>query len=355
MKYVQLEQYDRALEIKKQCDKIGVIETPAMLSTLVKLWTATKQSNQALETIKTIQTRHPNFKLDSFKIVDLATLLITESRIDDAKKLIADLPPFKGKSIAYLSSNLWHLLNAAGQYGVDNRSETNISEEFLRSLIDKGYFELSNALLGTVIKEFIDKKKIHDAVTTFRQYVNEYKRTPQSLSLLTQLIELSNDENTTEYAISKEQAIEYVQEIVSLLKQVHGTENANVSVLLAFASAGKDGQVRKILMNPTIQFNTDMLLKSLSYLKDRSQIDVVVTLARSARGLQHNALNEEKLYEFLLSDFVRTNDWAAALHLFQQIQCDDSSLISKKFNKTLADLLEKNSQPIPEALRVRTY
>lgn len=357
VKHVQYSQYDRALEVKKQCDETGVIETPAILATLLKMWTATEDADKALDALHKLKEQHPTFNIDAFKVFDLATLLINKSRFDDAKHLIEEMPRCKGrgKYIANLSSNIWQLLNTASQYSVENGYEENSAEQFLRLLIAKGYAEHSNALLGAVIKEYLDKKKIHEAVSTFQQYATEYRKTPQSLSLLTLLIGISNDENCLGYSIKKEEAVEYMQRIIDLIKEVHGTENANVSVILAFASAGKEQQLRKILMNPLVKFNVDMLLKSLDYLKDRAKIEVVVALAHSARGLNHENLEEEKLYEILLSDFVRKNDYSAAVRLYEQIQSDDSSVISRKFHKTLVDLLVKNNQPIPETLNAKVY
>lgn len=357
MKHVQYGQYNRAFEVKKQCDEAGVIETPAVLATLLKLWIAMENADKALDALNKLKEQHPTFNIDSFKVFDLATLLINKSRLDDAKQLIKDMPHCKGngKFIANLSSNIWHLLNAASQYSVQNGHDENTAEQFLRLLIAKGYAEHTNPLLGAVIKEYLDKKKIHEAVATFQQHATEYQKTPQSLSLLTLLIEISNDENCLGYPIQKQEAVEYMQQIIDVIKNIHGSENTNVSVILGFASAGKEQQLRKILMNPNIKFNMNMLFKSLNYLKDRAKIEVIVALAQSARGLNHENLEEEKLYEILLSDFVRKNDYEAAIQLYEQIKSDDSSVISRKFHKTLADLLVKNNQPIPDALNVKAY
>ena len=119
---------------------------------------------------------------------------------------------------------------------------------------------------------------------------------------------------------------------------------------MAFALAGNENQLRKILLNPVVKFNTDILYNSIKYLKNRSKISAVVSIARCARGLQ--SLSEEKLYEFLLDDFVRSNDYASAIELYEEIQQNESKLVSRKFNRTLADLLAKNNQPLPEKLKV---
>lgn len=348
-----MEQWNRALEIKKKCDAVGVIETPAFLSTLLRLWTATKNVHEALQVLATLQKKHPSFKIDSFKIIDLAKVLITMDRLQDAVKLIENLTPIETNSRESMSFNIFHLLNAACEYGVKHCQEENISEHLFQMLASKGYCDYSKALLGTAIKEHLEKKKIHEAVAKFEQCVTEYRQTPQTLSLLTALIELSNSENFDEFNITKDETIGYIQHVIDLSKEIHGTENANVNVILAFACTGNEQQLRKIFMNPIIKFNPHILIKSLDYLKNKSKIGALVTIARSARGMQHTCLEEEQLYELLLGDFVRTNDFTSAIQLYEQMQHDDSSSISKKFCINLAELLKKNDQPLPAQLRIK--
>lgn len=324
-----------------------------MLSTTLKLWTAKKHDDNAMKTLKILQSKHANFKVDVYKILDLATLLISKDRFEDAKTLINNLANQpKGRITSHISTNVWHLLSAASEYSVRHSTDESLAGLFLKTLINKGHCEHSNALLGTVIKEYLDKKRIHEAVATFEHYVNEYQKTPQCVTLLTILIKLSNGEHVSEFDISSVESIEYLQRVIDLTKEIHGTDNANVNLILAFACAGNEVQLRKILLNPIVKFNSEMLLNSLKYLKNRSKIDAVVMIARCARGLQHTSLNEEKLYEFLLSDFVRNNDYASAIDLYEEIQQSDYKLVSKKFSRILADLLLKNNQPLPEKLKI---
>lgn len=352
---MQYEQYDDAIEIKKQCDAAGVLDTLVMLSSLLKLWTATKYELNALKVLRNLQKKHPNFRVDTYKIIDLATLLVSKDRIDDALKLIDNMGRCKDRNLASFSVNIFNLLNATAEHGAKHATEENITAKFLAKFKENGYCEYTNVILGTVLKEFMDKKNIHDAFATFDHYAKEHRKTPQSLNLLTLLVQLSNGENESEYSVKKHETVEYMQQVIDCIKDVHGTENANVSVILAFALAGSEQQLRKILIDPTVKFNSDALLKSLNYLKGRSKIDAVVAIASCARGIRHTSLSEEKLYELMLNDFVRTNDFASAIHLYEKMQVADGALISKKFSKTLAALLAKNKQPLPEQLRINSF
>lgn len=354
-KTVQLEQWNRAMEIKKKCDQVGVIETPAMLSMLLRMWTATKNIQKAQEVIEKLQKKYPDFKVDAFKIVDYAKLLITEDRFEDAVKLLENLTPNEFKNTEWISSNIWHLLNAASEYGVKKNIDKSISEPLLQTLVAKGYCVYSNALLGVVIKEYLDKKQIREAVRAFEQFTEKHKKTPQTLTLLTKLIELSNSNSLEEYSVSKDETIGFIQHIIDLSKEIHGAENTNVQVIMAFACSGNENQLRKIFMNPSIQFNPVQLLKSVDYLRGMSKIGPLVTIARSARGLQHTYLEEDKLYELLLSEFVRSNDFTSAIQLYEQMQRDDDSLISNKFCDRLAEFLKKNNQPLPVGLRSKGH
>lgn len=352
---MQYEQYDEAIEIKKQCDTVGVLDTPSMLSSMLKLYTATKDELNALKVLKTLQKKHPKFRLDTYKIIDLATLLVSKDRVNDALKLIHNMGQCKDKNVTHFSVNVFNLLNAVAEYGVKHGTEENITAKFLEKLKEYGYCEYTNTLLGTVLKEFIDKKNIRDAFATFDHYAEHYRKTPQSLNFLTLLVQLSNGENESEYSVNKDETVEYMQRVIDRMKEIHGAENANVNVILAFALAGYDQQLRKILLNPTVKFNSDTLLKSLNYLKGRSRVDAVVALARCAHGIRHTSLSEEKLYEFLLNDFVRTNDYASAIQLYEEIQATDDAVMSKKFSKTLSELLAKNNQPLPDQLRLKSF
>lgn len=334
--------------IKEECDKTGVIETPAVLSTLLKLWTATKDEEKALKVLKNLQIQYPSFKVDAYKIIDLATLLITKDRFEDANALIDSLVPCRDENISFMSKNVWQLLNAASEYGAKHDKTENIAKRFLEILNGKGYCELSNTILGTIIKEYLHKKEIDEAIKTFEKYVMEYKKTPQTLGILTFLIESSDNEDTLKMLnISKDQSIAYIQQVVDLIKTAHGSRKANVNVILAFACTGEEQVVRKILMDPNVEFDSNTLLKSIEYLKNRSKIDVVVILARSGRNLNHPCLNEEKLYEFLLNDFVKTNDHESAIRLYEEIRKSDTSVVSTFFLKTLVKLLKKNNQKLP--------
>lgn len=348
---------DRAIEVRKLCDENNVADTPPMISQSVKLWTSVEDADKALQALHELSKRFPKFPIDGYKIVDLAALLVAKDRLDEAKQIIRQFARSNNKTnVNYMTNNIWRLLSAVCEHASKNGTAENQTEQLLNDLVKDGYCKYSSPFLALVIKEHMNKMDIHGAVAAFERFANEYNETPQMVMLLTNLIKISNiaDEasHPLGYEITKQQAIDYLQRVIDTSLTVHDPEKANVNVVLAFASAGSEQQLRRILMNPAVKLDEYNLKKSLDYLKDHINIDAVVTLARCARGLQHEILNEENLFGMLLTHFSQTNDYQSALDFYERFNQDGDLKLSPKFGKALADLLMKNDQKLPDKLQI---
>lgn len=357
MAYVAENRLDRAVELLKKCDEAGVVDTPAMLSTKLKLFTSIKDANKALSVLRKLQKNSPKFRIDVYKIVDLATLLITDDRIDEANEVLEEFSAFnKNTNIKYMSNNVWRLLNAVCEHATENQSEENLTEKQLAALVKLNYCKYTNAFLAVVMKEYLNKNDIKNAVLAFKRFASEHRTTPYMVMLLTKLIEIANcsenAEHPMDYNVTKQEASECLQNVIDTTNDVHGAGNANVNVILAFACAGTEQQLRRILMNPALKFDGNNLETSLQYFKDQLRIDAIIMLARCSRGLQHKLLNEENLYGLLLKHFSITNDYESALDFYERFSQDGELRLAPKFGKALVDLLIKNEQNVPDKLRL---
>lgn len=322
-----------------------------MLSTLLSLWIETNDENKALDVWNTLQTRHPNFKIMAYNIVKLAKLLLSKDRLTDAKLVMDSLEQRDHEIIS--ASQIRYLLKAACEYSFKNKEERNISEHFLNSLLAKGHCDYLDEFTGMVIHEYLDKKQINRAVAAFEYYVNEDKqrRTPRSGRLLTHLIKSMDSEDVAMFGVSKEKASEYIDRVIDLIKSIHGLESANAQIILAFAGAGNKQQLHRILTNPLVEFNSDIILDTLVSFKGKARIDTAVMIGRCTRELNHTSLSEKNLYEFVLNGYVPTDDYTMALKLYNEIRKDKDSVISERFCEILAELLVKNNRPLPYHLK----
>lgn len=350
IKYIQAGQFDEAIQIKRECDEAGVYETPAILSSLLTLWNKTKDADKGLQVIQNLQENHPNATIPVYKVINLAELLVSTDRLEEAKMLIKHFDCYKKTNILPVSCMLY-LLKAARDYSMRHNKKENIAQQFSKLLTEKGHCKYSNELSSVIVLEYIDKKEIFQALAFFENCAKIFKKTPQVRGLLTVLINLSCGEENSMFDISPKQADECLQRMITVLKQIHGIENANSEVIKTFAVIGKEQHLRQILMNPKIKCNSKHLLNGLIFLKGITRISATVAIGRCSRGLQHESLTEENLYEFILDDYVHSDDFDSARQFYEEILKDEKSFISKKFCKTLAKLLAKNNQSIPDELK----
>lgn len=314
----------------------------------------TKNLSEAEATVNQLTKLYPAFPIDEFKIIDLTSLMIENGRITDARKILENRAKCKLKGGTHCQKNIWALLSNVAAYSAKLGSSDNQSKEFLDFIIKLGYCNYHNTLLGPIIKEYLLKNEIKNAMSEFENIVTTHKKTPMHFELMTKLIELSNSKDENE-PISSAEAKEMLTKVVSIVTSIHGSPNANVSLVVAFAKSGTEGQLRKILIDPKLELNADMIVKQCEYLSTTGAETALFKLAKCSRGLGRISLafKEQDLYNLLLNEYTRDNNFTAALALFDRISEDEDIRLSSDFTRKLADLLEKNNLEIPSALQMQ--
>lgn len=325
-----------------------------MLASILDLMIRTKNLSEAEETFNQLKKLYPAFPIDEFKVIDLAALMIENDRITNAKEILVNRATTKLQGGTHCQKNIWALLSNVASFSAKIGSTVNLSEEFLQLLIKLGYCTYHNTLLGPIIKEYLLKNDIKNAMSQFENIVNTHKKTPMHFELMTKLIEISNSQDANE-TISSAEAKEMLAKVVGIVTSIHGAPNANVSLVVALAKAGTEGQLRKILIDPKLELNTDMVVKQCEYLSTSGAEATLFKLAKCSRGLGRISLvfKEQDLYDLLLNEYTRENNFSAALALFERIVEDEEVRLSKDFIRKVADLLEKNNLELPTALQMQ--
>lgn len=125
-----------------------------------------------------------------------------------------------------LVRNCWLLLEST-----DNDKQM---EKLFQFLTANGYCQVSNIILGPLVKLHIKKDNLPKAVEVFKNCVNQYNFTPQQLELLSQVVRVQDKKLT--------------EEVHNCLLKVHGPESAAVSLMAALALNGYIKSLRKILL-----------------------------------------------------------------------------------------------------------
>lgn len=332
---------------------MNVIETSVFLSQCLQMYTAIQEIDNAFEAFNKLKTIYPYFVIDEFKLIDFASLLIKEDRFNEAIDVLKTIKANKRNGIyENLVNNVYRILDAAREYGVRNKTNENMAEKILNILLEKQVCKSSTINLGHIVKEYIEKKDMHAAVASHAKSAELFNETPQMVTLTTELLKIGNaTDETNEFNLSKTDARKYLQKIIEISCSVHGTERANVNVILSFAHSGNDEQLRKIMLDPTIKFDEKHLLKALNYFKSERRIDIVVAIIRSARGTAHTLFSPEKMFGLFLSHFVRENDPKSALQFYDDLLKTYGENIPKETAKALAEFLKSNNENVPKELQ----
>lgn len=326
----------------------------AMLSASMYMMTHTSNDTEALRLLRLLQSTNPNFRVDLHKIVDLAALLVRKNRLTDALTLLEqNAGQCEKQKVIYLRSNIWNLLMTTVDVAVAAKETKNESKMLLNQLIEMGYTKANLVHFGPVITEHLQKGQITAAIDEFERMVAEHEVAPQSLSLMIALIEMinaaDNDPRWNRYGIDRPTATSLLRRVTDGLKKVSKPEMANAKLLTAFASAGNEDQLRKLLLNPALQFDVDELTKDLEHqVNTRKRIDILIKLAKCNRGLRHEAISEEKLYLMLLNRYTIDNNHAAAKEFYQMITRDAGYRMSRKLKQQFDDLFAKNDVTVSE-------
>lgn len=352
-----MRRHNDALRIEKMFDEVGVQETAVYLARSIQLHTDLGDIHKAVECWKKLQMNYSSFKIDAFKLIDLASLLIKNDEYDEAVAVLNSIETGRvEKIIDNVVHNVVGLLTAAREYAVRHAKSENISGQLMEILSKKKLCKTSNVNLGQIVKEFLDKKDLPNAITYHRKFAEKYNETPQALSLIIELIKILDlGDKPNDFQIKKSEATEYLQNVLDANTSVHGSSRANVQLILALAFNRKDNQLRKLMLKPNIKFNSEHLIESLNYFKGKNQIDIVITIARSVRDLTHTGLSETLLFEILLSWFVKDNDYESAIQFYKELLVQNDVVLPKALAQKFVAFLERNEQEIPEKLRNLIY
>lgn len=257
----------------------------------------------------------------------------------------------------YVLRNVWNLLTNVAQYAAtlkDLPADRNLTRETYAFIQRLGYCRTHNAILGPIVRERLLRGDLPAAINEFKQLANQYKHTPLQFELLSLIVRLcnGNEEAKAKYNCSAEEAQKLLGEMTEIITKIHGPINMNSGLVLAFAESGSDNQLRRLLINPEFRINEDLLLRNCEHLGQEGAVKTLLRLARGARGL-NRVLDEQNIYNMLLNNFIKLNDYQAALNLYDRLEADDELKISQDFLRNIVNLLKTNNIEIPSSIALR--
>uniref|UniRef100_A0A182K6C2 Pentacotripeptide-repeat region of PRORP domain-containing protein n=1 Tax=Anopheles christyi TaxID=43041 RepID=A0A182K6C2_9DIPT len=351
--------YKRALELKQKCDQAKVDQSSGMLASIVELYTKVGDPEQAGRTLEQLRKQFPGFVVDEHKIIDYAALLIERGQLDGAKKVLRERATAGGKlrgaQDGSTSKNVWNLLTNTAQWAAaaaqSKGASPNTTQQLLDFLVQLGYCNYENALLGPVLREYLLAGQKRAAIEEFKRIVNEKRRTPLQLEIMTLLVELTNGQEDAGVEISPAEAKTLLSETIQTVSQIHGPVNTNNTLIVALAVGGTEAQLRRMLINPEVRINHEYILTQCEFLVGSGKLEPVLRLAKCSKGLAN--VREADFLQLALGQYVRDNNCEAAVQLFQRLLDEGDELkITVEFARKLSDLLEVNNFELPAGLQM---
>ncbi|XP_016947932.1 leucine-rich PPR motif-containing protein, mitochondrial [Drosophila biarmipes] len=353
---------ERAQQLLAKCQALKVQTSAGMMASILDLHIKLRDLPRAQASLERLNSTYPAFQIDEHKVIDYAALLVHGQQLEAAKQMLqrrAEQHKVVGGD--YVIKNVWQLLTNVAQLaasqspGGEGAKQTNLTRETLDFLRGLGYCQSHNALLGPVVREWLLKGDLDAAVTEFQRLANTHKHTPLQFELLSLLVRLGNGDEQ-ELArfpgTTAESAQQHLAAVTATVSRVHGAANMNSALLLALAESGKETQLRRLIINPEFRINHELLVKNCEHLGQEGAVRTLLRLARGVRGVQRT-IDEQKIYDLLLAQFCRSNDYEAALDLFERLEADDELKVSQEFLRNLVQLLQVNSVEIPSGIALR--
>lgn len=305
--------------------------TTGMISGMFSLYAANNMLDQAESRYKELKTKHKEFKIDDHKIIDYATVLVNNHKMERALEVLSEQ-----KNVRHgpeTVRNCWRLLNAVAAAG-DSKN----AKKTLDLLINKGYCTINTHVLGPLIRTYLVNGDLQGAVTQFKECARIYRKLPLQQELIRAVVKTCTD---------KPEAQEQLMEILSSIKNIHGDAAANSQLFMALAATEKQIELHTLIK--MLAVNQAMLKISVQKLTEEKDMTALRTILKACRGVRK--LDSTIIYDAMLTLCSRSGDYKTGLEVWEKMQTEDV-VPSLQFLEKLRNLLKAQRIPLPPELNL---
>lgn len=326
--YCRQKDLERALEIKAEMDAVDFTYSPATYALLVNLFVSFDNLDEAMKYKKLIEEQFPHFKLDAAKAVDYVALLIKHDKVDEALDLIKKeaeewLKPRYGDLLEISIKKLLHAVADTGNV------------ELTRQLFDifatdLKFLPLLHTTVEPLVKVHLVRNDSDAAIEEFRNFAVNFNVFPSRNFLFKKFI-------TTKDPVR-------LQKVVDIATTHGGKEIALHELAAAFIECGCVQEARKVLQTLGNKADSKQLEVICFRFYRQDKVMELEQLIGITKDLY--SVDRDQLYFHLLNMYVKTNDYQAALEMWNSMQEENVQPGVSTLQK-LAELLVKNNQPVP--------
>ncbi|XP_063883636.1 leucine-rich PPR motif-containing protein, mitochondrial-like isoform X2 [Scylla paramamosain] len=174
------------LELMRSASKDGQQLSAGMLSGVLMAYVDNNNTKAALDMYSLLGTKHPSFKVDSYKVVDLCTLLTQSGKATEANEILQEyIMKTDGKNVntRQILRNCRNLLLASA-----STSSPQETDKLFSLLLQGGLVEPDTVTLGVLIKSRLNRGDLAGAIEMAKKVQQQYSCLPMRRELLIHLI-----------------------------------------------------------------------------------------------------------------------------------------------------------------------
>lgn len=328
------------MELMKSASEEGQEMSPGMLSGVLGAYVSQGHTQAAVDMFGRLRTEHPAFTLDSYKVVDLCTLLTQNGRVAEAMDILENyiMECSGGKKIdpKNIRRNCQNLLLASA-----SRGDPKETEKLLELLVLGGLAVPNNLSLGALVKSRLLGGDLKGAVEEARRIYERYKCLPMRLELLIHLI------NNYHNAASESESVascQLLDDMLGLIAEVRGSVSARHDLFFAHVEGGRPVGAGKVLKNLGRELDRRRVKSQLEYYVKTENEAAMVNFLSASRGV--GAIDRQAAYSALLNIYYVQSEGEKGLSLWTAMQ-EEGLTASPAFLSTLAALLTACEMKIP--------
>lgn len=317
---------EKTKEILERLNSEGYVLTTGVHAQLIDLYTHHEKLQDALDLFEQIRTKEPDFVLDRMKTVKLVALLVKNNQLNEGIKMleINKNSEHVEKNFNY-SSVCWRLLNSLAEEG-----KVEELEELFNALIANEYSNVSNVILGPLVKVHLIQNDIKKAVDKFEELCNKHQLTPFKNELTCKLIQAEDAIN--------------LQRLTDLSTNIHGEVNSLYDLVFSFVECGRIRQARKILETPGLRNRPQRINSACERYHQEGLIQSLEGLIEATKDLNH--INRSDIFYSLLLSYCKDDQPDKALGLWTKMQ-EESITPSDAFLIKLGNFLQLKGYEVP--------
>ncbi|XP_018577646.1 leucine-rich PPR motif-containing protein, mitochondrial [Anoplophora glabripennis] len=293
--HANLGHLDRVNELREQFLFAGYEETVGMKSSLMHNYIKKECLEQALSIYNNIKLTSPHFKIDNFKVIDLATLLVKEEKYGEAMDILKIETSKKLFAGSGIEKNCRQLLDS-----YKNAEEQLKMFEFL---VEYGYCKPTNIIFGPLVRIHL-KKDLQKGVNTYLNCASDYKCTPLQLELIKELLKEQNDS--------------LLQSVIKATEKVHGVVSTRTVLIAALAENGQEKALQKLFVANKLNIKEELQKRCDRWVQE-GKVEAMQTLARVCERLSQEVFNVNIIYNCIMRTYSLNNDYKSALEFYEQL------------------------------------